>query len=313
MDVFTGPEAIPADFGPTVVTLGNFDGVHRGHRVVLDTVASLARERGLRSLVLTFDPHPRTVHDPDAPVAQICGLDERLARIAETGVDAVVVQEYSLGFAAQSAEEFACDYLIGRLGAAVIAVGRDVRFGAGNAGDLELLRRLGAERGVEVVVIDDVGEEVSHRFSSTSIREHLDAGDVAGAAAELGTAHVLTGTVVHGEARGRELGFPTANLSADADGLIPADGVYAGWVVFGSKEGRWPAAISVGTNPTFDGEIRTVEAYVLDVVFEDFDVYGETMSVEFAHRIRGQVAFTGIEPLIEQMHDDVARVRAVLS
>jgi riboflavin kinase/FMN adenylyltransferase len=310
VDIFANPEDIPADYGPTVVGIGNFDGVHRGHRVVISTLVRVAADRGLRSLVVTFDPHPRTVHQPDVVVEQICSLSQRLELIAELGVDGAVVQAYSLEWADQSAEEFVLDYLVRGLRAAAIVVGTDVRFGRDNSGDLSTLRRLGAEHGFDVVVIDEVGE--GSRYSSTSIRALIDAGEVRAAAAELGYNHTLVGTVVHGEKRGREMGFPTANLDVAADGHVPADGVYAGWMHFPARDLRLPTAISVGTNPTFHGSVRTVEGYAIDVEFADLDVYGETMEVEFVERIRGQVAFRGMGPLIEQMHADVDRARAVL-
>lgn len=310
MDIFRTPEDMPQDYDRTAVTLGNFDGVHRGHAVVLDALRTSARQRDLASLVVTFDPHPRLVHQSDSPVEMICGLQQRLGRIADTGVDAVLVQHYTLEFAQQTAEEFVLDYLVRRLRARLVVVGADVRFGRDNSGDLVALQRLGQAHGFEVEVIDEVGEGA--RYSSSAIRRLLESGDVRAAAQQLGYDHTLTGTVVHGEKRGREMGFPTANLALDAEGLVPADGVYAGWMTFPARGLRLPTAISVGTNPTFQGAVRTVEGHALDVAFEDLDVYGDTMEVSFVERIRGQVAFRGMEPLIAQMHEDVDQVRAVL-
>lgn len=310
MDIFRRLEDVPEDLGRTAVTIGNFDGVHCGHAVVLETLRAKAAERDLTSLVVTFDPHPRLVHQTDSPVELICGLEQRLGRIALSGVDAVLVQSYSLAFAEQSAEQFVLDYLVGKLGARAIVVGADVRFGRGNSGDLATLTALGDDHDFDVCVIDEVGE--GGRYSSSAIRRLLEVGDVRAAAEQLGYDHTLTGTVVHGEKRGREMGFPTANLDLEAEGLVPADGVYAGWMTFPARGLRLPTAISVGTNPTFRGSVRTVEGHALDVAFADLDVYGETMEVSFVERIRGQVAFRGMGPLIEQMHDDVDRVRAVL-
>lgn len=310
MDIFRTPEDIPADRGPAVITIGNFDGVHRGHAVVLDALVSAAASRGLRSVVVTFDPHPRTVHQSDSPVELICSLDQRLGRIARSGVDATVVQPYTLAFADQSAEEFVVDYLVGKLDASAVVVGRDVRFGRRNSGDLAALEKLGRIHGFDVIVIDEVGQGA--RYSSSAIRRLLEDGDVRSAAEQLGYDHTLTGTVVHGEKRGREMGFPTANMDLEAQGLVPADGVYAGWMHFPSRGLRLPTAISVGTNPTFHGSVRTVEGHAIDVRFADLDVYGDTMEVSFVERIRGQVAFRGMEPLIEQMHADVDRARSVL-
>lgn len=311
MDIFRRLEDIPEDLGQTVVTIGNFDGVHCGHAVVLETLREEALKRGLASLIVTFDPHPRLVHQTDSPVELICGLEQRLGRIAQSGVDAVLVQSYSLAFADQSAEDFVLAYLVGKLRARAVVVGADVRFGRDNSGDLETLTSLGRTHGFDVRVIDEVGE--GGRYSSSTIRRLLEMGDVRAAAEQLGYDHTLTGTVVHGEKRGREMGFPTANLDLEAEGLVPADGVYAGWMTFPSRGLRLPTAISVGTNPTFDGSVRTVEGHALDVPFAELDVYGDTMEVSFVERIRGQVAFRGMEPLIAQMHDDVDRVRAVLA
>jgi len=212
-------------------------------------------------------------------------------------------------------------------------VGADFRFGRGGAGDPDLLRELGPEFGFEVHVVDDVRAiDAGRRVSSTWVRELLDAGDVADAARLLGRPHAVRGEVVHGLKRGRELGFPTANLSADLEGFVPAEGVYAGWLVDeGAPEDeaghtrrgggvgpaprssvRYPAAISIGTNPTFDDvHVRQVEAYVLDET--DLDLYGHTVEVEFVARIRGMVAFEGVDALIAQMRDDIVRVRRELA
>lgn len=290
------------------LTLGNFDGVHIGHQAVLRTLVRVADERGLSSLAMTFDPHPAAVHRPDHKPQLITGLDEKLARIAATGVDATLVQPYSLEFADQSAEEF-IEFLARDVGVRAIVVGRDVRFGRGNEGDLATLQNLGQCYGVETVVaIDDLGDgEGLSRVSSTHIRSLLLDGNVEDAARMLGRPHVVTGTVIHGNARGREMGFPTANLGGDVQGLVPADGVYAGWVYFADGK-QLPGAISVGSNPTFAGDNRRVEAHVVGVEFPDMDVYGQPARVEFVSHVRGQVAFTGMEALIDQMRMDVEHV-----
>lgn len=310
MEVFWELDRIPAEFGPTAVTLGNFDGVHRGHRAVLGDLAELARRRSLRSVAVTFDPHPQTVHRPDTPAELIGALTDRLARMSETGIDAVLVQKYTLDFAAQTPEEFVRDYLVEGLGARLVAVGQDVRFGRDNAGSIDTLHTLARTYGFEVVTIDDVGEH--GRYSSTEVRRLLREGEVRAAGEMLGSPHTVNGTVVHGDARGREMGFPTANLSPDSAGLVPADGVYAGWAFFDADPERYPAAISIGTNPTFDGAERRVEAHIVDVAFPDLDVYGSGMTLEFIERIRGQVTFDGMDALIAQMHRDIDDVRAVL-
>lgn len=310
MELYHGLGEVEVDAVGTVVTLGNFDGVHRGHETVLTTVAALARQEGLRSIAMTFDPHPRTVHRPEEPTVMINSTRQRADLIAATGIDGLLIQPYDLDFAAQSAEEFVRRYFVEALRAKIVVVGDDVRFGRDNEGTIETLRRLGEKFGFRVETIDEVGR--GGRYSSSRIREQLTAGDVAEAADQLGRYHALHGIVVHGDARGRDLGFPTANLSENPDGLVPADGVYAGWATFSGEGQAYPAAISVGTNPTFQGQVRRVEAYVLDKEFGEFDVYDREMTLEFVSRIRGQVAFTGMDDLIVQMHEDIADVREVL-
>ncbi|WP_137826051.1 bifunctional riboflavin kinase/FAD synthetase [Brevibacterium sp. 2SA] len=310
MEIYHGLDEVP-DFDPgTVITLGNFDGVHRGHQTVLRAVAAEAAEHSLTSVAMTFDPHPRTIHSPDTPTLMITSPEQKSALIAETGIDVLFVQPYDLEFAAQTPEEFVARYFVEGLKCRCVVVGDDVRFGHDNSGTIETLRRLGEEMGFTTVTIDEVGR--GGRYSSSRIRDQIIAGDVAEAADQLGRYHRVEGTVVHGDARGRDLGFPTANLSADAAGLIPADGVYAGWASFEGEDHPFPAAISIGTNPTFQGDCRRVEAYVLDKEFGEFDVYDRHMTLDFVARIRGQVTFTGMDALIAQMHEDIADVREVL-
>ncbi|SDS65059.1 riboflavin kinase / FMN adenylyltransferase [Paraoerskovia marina] len=327
MHLWTDLSQVPAGFGPSVVTIGNFDGVHRGHAEVLGRIVDLARQDAARSVAVTFHPHPAQVHRPGQAPELLTGLVDRAELLEATGLDAVLVQEYTLDFARQTPEEFVARYLAGPLGASTVVVGRDVRFGRDNSGDLRTMVELGRHYGFDVVTVDDVGaadhaEEGStpghDRWSSTYVRELLQAGRVQDAADVLGRSHRVRGTVVHGDARGRELGFPTANLG-DVVGMVPADGVYAGWLsrpdlahaAPDHADIRLPAAISVGTNPTFDGVERRVEAYVLDR--DDLDLYDEEVVVELVEHLRPTVRFDGIEPLVEQMHEDVARARAILS
>ncbi|ANC30615.1 bifunctional riboflavin kinase/FAD synthetase [Isoptericola dokdonensis] len=324
MQVFTDIDEVPDGYGPSVVTIGNFDGVHRGHQTVLGRLVRLARADGRTAVAVTFDPHPATVHRPGAAPELLTGLTDRLELMAATGLDAVLVVPYSLDFAAQTPREFVTSYLTGALGARSVVVGHDVRFGRDNAGDLATMVELGGEHGFEVVAIDDEGEclptadGAGQRWSSSAARALLAEGDVAQAADVLGRRHRVRGTVVHGDARGRELGFPTANLGAIA-GMVPANGVYAGWLVrpeLGAADAahpdvRLPAAISIGTNPTFDGVERRVEAYVLDR--SDLDLYDEEVVLELVEHLRPTLRFDGVEPLVAQMHDDVARARRILA
>lgn len=313
MQVFRSLAEVPSDFGPSVVTIGNFDGVHLGHMQVLDTIRSQAESRGVKSVVVTFDPHPAVVHRPDAAPGLIMGTEDKVEVLRGLGFDATLVMNYTLELAGQSAEEFVKSVFVDVLRACCVVVGHDVRWGKGNSGDISTMKELGAKYGFDVIEVAEFGEE--RRNSSTWIREALEAGDVRTAQRILGRPHRMRGQVVHGAARGRELGFPTANLAPESTGLIPADGVYAGWLI--EEDGtRWPAAISVGSNPTFEGVPRQVEAHVIDrpeEAVEDFDLYGKHVVVEFVERLRGMVAFTGIENLIFQMRQDVTHAREILA
>jgi riboflavin kinase/FMN adenylyltransferase len=247
-------------------------------------------------------------------------MADRVELLAETGLDAVLIQEYTWEFAHQSPEQFVRRYLVDGLSAVVVVVGKDVRFGWQNTGDLATMLALGKQYGFAVEVIDDVrvSEEtpVGHRrWSSSWVRELLNAGKVAQAAQILGRPHRVRGVVVRGDARGRTLGFPTANVSADLSGMIPADGVYAGWLTRVTDQHavpsrRMPAAISVGTNPTFDGSTRRVEAYVIGR--GDLDLYDEEVLIEFVKWLRPTLRFDSVDQLIEAMHADVAKARIVL-
>jgi riboflavin kinase/FMN adenylyltransferase len=313
---FNSLDAVPGDFGPSVVTIGNFDGVHRGHRAVLEGVVSSARARGLAAVAVTFEPHPVAVLFPERAPAVLTTLEHRLELLEETGLDAVLVLEFTREFAQWGPEHFVREVFVDALHAQVVVVGRDTRFGHRNSGDVSTLRELGAQLGFAVEVLHDVGTDgTGPRWSSTRVRELLADGDVAGAAELLGRPHRVTGIVVHGDHRGRELGYPTANLSQDAQGQPPADGVYAGRLVrlgvpTQAPDAVMPAAISVGTNPTFDGVQRRVEAYVLDR--DDLDLYGESVAVEFVERLRPTLRFDGVEALVTQMALDVSRSREVL-
>jgi len=329
--IWNDPSEVPADFGHSVVTFGNFDGVHRGHQQVLSQLIRTARLTHARAVAITFDPHPAQVHRPESAPELIMGLEDKLVALGEVGLDAVLVMKYSLELASLTPEEFVSSVLVDALKASHVVIGHDARFGRGNSGDLDTMKELGEKLGFEVQVISEFGSEgypvhrtdgTDHdggagdrRCSSTWVRDALREGDVATAAAVLGRPHKMRGEVVHGAARGRDLGFPTANLAADASGYIPADGIYAGWLV--DQAGiRWPAAISVGSNPTFDGVSRQVEAHVIDrpeEAVEDFDLYGQTVVIEFVARLRGMVAYRGPEALVEQMRLDVVQAHDLLT
>ncbi|MFC8193695.1 bifunctional riboflavin kinase/FAD synthetase [Cellulomonas sp. NPDC057328] len=336
MQVWTELSQVPAGWGRSVVTIGNFDGVHRGHVAVLTRMVADARVADAHAVAVTFTPHPLAVHRPDDAPPRLLGDADRLELLGGTGLDAVLLITYTLDFARQSPEEFVRRYLVDALHASTVVVGRDVRFGWQNAGDLTTMRALGERYGFTVEVIDDVTPSVAadpgspedraadalrRRWSSTWVRELLAEGDVVQAARVLGRPHRLRGTVVHGDARGRELGYPTANLSPGTAGMVPADGVYAGWLrrtrrADGSAVGTddpdrvLPAAVSIGTNPTFDGVERRVEAYVLDRT--DLDLYDEEVVLDLVERLRPTVRFDGVDALLVQMAADVEDVRRVL-
>ena len=308
MKVLDGVEAVPADWPESAVSIGKFDGVHAGHRAVIAELNSLARREGLASVVVTFDRHPLALLNPSKCPTELVSVSQKLDLLAETGIDATVVLTFDHALSSLPPEDFVRDILVDTLHAKHVSVGRDFRFGAKGAGDADLLTELGRQYGFDVRLIDDVMPHGERRVSSTWIRELLSTGDVRSATRLLGHLPTVRGVVVHGAARGRELGFPTANLSPESEGLIPADGVYAGWLT--DHGARYPAAISIGNNPTFDGvPQKQVEAYVLD---QDIDLYDHVVEVAFVEHIRGMVAFTGIEPLIHQIEDDVVKTRAIL-
>ncbi len=311
--------AVEPGFGPSVVTIGNFDGVHRGHAAVLGRVVDLARARSAAAVAVTFDPHPLQVLHPERAPQLLTALEHRLDLLAATGLDAVLVMPFTRELAAWSPERFVRDVFVRALGAAVVVVGHDVRFGAGNSGDLSTMQELGRRHGFEVVVLEDLGDAPgaaqAPRWSSTAVREAVAAGDVARAAAVLGHPHRVTSTVVHGDHRGRELGYPTANLDTGSEeGMVPADGVYAGWLLRPSGQ-RLAAAVSIGTNPTFDGLRRQVEAHCLadqPGLEGGLDLYGERVSLDFVARLRPTRRFEGVPALVEQMDRDVAECRRLL-
>ncbi|HEY6743415.1 MAG TPA: bifunctional riboflavin kinase/FAD synthetase [Lapillicoccus sp.] len=314
MHVWNGLVGVPSDLGRSVVTLGNFDGVHRGHRAVLGQLVEQATAREATSVAVTFDPHPLAVLFPERAPTPLTSLPQRLSLLAGTGLDAVLVVEFTTDFARLTPEEFVEQVFVDALHAGAVIVGEDTRFGWRNSGNVETLRELGKTHDFDVLVLADLGD--GQRWSSTMARAQLAEGDVEGAAVVLGRPHSVCGTVVHGDHRGRALGYPTANLGRDVDGLVPADGVYAGWLVRHdlpeqTMDRVLPCAVSIGTNPTFDGHERRVEGYVLDRT--DLDLYGERVCYELVKRLRPTLKYEGVEPLVRQMQADVAQCREILS
>lgn len=316
MRVWHSVDEVPADLGRTVVVIGNFDGVHLGHQHVIRRAREVADADGLRVVAVTFDPHPMAVLRPDHAPQTLTDLPTRCRLLVEAGADDVYVIRFSREIAGWTPEEFIDRILVDGLHASHVVVGANFRFGNKAAGDVPLLERAGETRGfvVDGIALDG-GPQV---WSSTYVRTCLTAGDVEGAAEALGRPYGVVGVVVEGDRRGRELGFPTANVPV-RDLAVPADGVYAGWLRVLPDDGDpasdggepLPAAISIGTNPTFAGvRDRRVEAYVLDRT--DLDLYGRRVEVSFEGRIRGMVTFDGVEALVETIRDDVDRTRTLL-
>lgn len=306
-----------------MVTIGVFDGVHRGHQQLITHAVERARRRGLPCVLLTFDPHPTEVVRPGSHPAQLTTLRRRADLVAELGVDVFCVLPFTSEMSRVTADEFVHEFLVERLHAAVVVVGENFAFGHKAAGDFALLGRLGERFGFEAEcdpllsapVQPSDGDDPAVTLSSTYIRSCIDAGDVEAATTALGRPHRLEGIVVRGVGRGgSELGFPTANLSTPAYAAIPADGIYACWFTHRRRQSSepsapLPAAVSVGSNPTFSGTERTVEAHVLDA---DADFYGEYVEIDFVRRLRGMVRYDSVDELVAQMQRDVVETRVTL-
>jgi riboflavin kinase/FMN adenylyltransferase len=294
------------DLSRTVVTVGNFDGVHLGHQHLLAGVVARGRALGAVSVVVTFDPHPMTVIHPDSAPPRLATLEHRLALLEKCAIDAVLVLPFTRELSLWEPDEFVRRVLVDALHAVEVHVGENFRYGHRAAGDVTTLRAAGDRHDFTVVALPLAGD--TSRWSSTYVRQCLAEGDVASAAAALGRPHRVEGPVVEGDKRGRELGYPTANLDLPPETAVPADGVYAGWLTRADGT-RLPAAISIGTNPTFGGTTRRVEAYVLDR--DDLELYGEHVAVDFLARLRETITFDGVEPLVVQMAEDVDQARAL--
>lgn len=292
---------------PAAVTVGVFDGVHRGHQAVL-AAARAASEAPV--VAVTFEPHPLAVLAPDKVPSRLTTIERRIELLQAHGADEVRVLAFDEEMATWDPTDFVKRVLVEQLRATDVVVGENFRFGAKAAGDLSLLRSVGSESGFRATGLALDGR--TEPYSSTLVRQHVAAGRMAEAAAVLGRPHEVSGVVVEGDKRGRELGFPTANVPVDETYAVPPDGVYAGRVDIGDEV--LPAAISVGSNPTFDGTERRVESYVIDQPQHgSLDLYGRTIRVELVRRLRGMEAFDTVDALVAQMHDDVNDTRAVLA
>jgi riboflavin kinase/FMN adenylyltransferase len=301
-------------FGPSAVTIGKFDGVHVGHRAVIAHLERAAQDDGLVSTVVTFDRHPLDVIDPGRVPPALTSIAQRRELLEAVGVDATLLLRFDHDLQSKAPEAFVSEILVDTLHARLVFVGSDFRFGAKGAGDVTLLRELGEQHGFRVELIDDVDlvDDVrpagERRVSSTWIRELLGDGRVAEAARLLGREHAVRSVVVHGNERGRAMGYPTANLDPSCEGFVPADGVYAARVLHDGTV--YPAAVSVGNNPTFEGvPAKQIEAHLLDV---DIDLYGETIAVLFVSYVRGMVKFDSMDELAAQMRQDDRDIRLLL-
>jgi riboflavin kinase / FMN adenylyltransferase len=291
---------------PSVVTIGNFDGVHRGHQVLLRRAATLAAQHDVRSVAVTFDPHPAVLLRAEAAPPRLQTLDDRIDALVDAGLDAVLILPFTRELASSTPAGFVSEVLAGSLAAVRVVVGTNFRFGAKAAGDVVTLVELGEEYGFapEAVTLLELD---GRRISSSAIREHLQDGDLSWATAALGRPYELAGTVVQGDGRGRGIGFPTANLALDPDLMVPGAGVYAGYARWGAA---WrPAVTNVGIRPTFDGTTRTVEVHLLDV---DEELYGRTVRFRFLHRLRAERRFDGVDALVTQIRADVLQARQLL-
>ncbi len=308
MDLVRLDTLTPRGWPAPAVTVGNFDGVHRGHLLLVAAVVRAARAAGGTAVVLTFDPHPGRVLDPERAPRALMTLDQKAEALARLGVDRLAVLPFTRELSRDSPEQFARRVLAQALGAREVVVGTNFRFGHDRAGDLAELVRLGAELGFRVTGLEPVWQGGS-AISSSRIREALGRGEVEAARALLGRPYAVEGVVVHGEGRGKTLGIPTANLRV-LNETLPRPGVYAGWARRGAGEGGLPAVINLGRRPTFGGGDTTLEVHLLDF---GGDLYGSRLQVEFVGRLREERRFEGPEALLAQVRGDVAEARRILS
>jgi len=295
------------ELGPTAVTIGKFDGIHRGHQALISALKGDAAVHNLKTVLVTFDRHPDALLNPSRLKWPLIGPQQKAALVSEAGLDALLTLTFDEVLAQQSAQDFVQETLVDGLQAKIVIVGEDFRFGSGGAGDVSLLHELGQQLGFEVRVIPSATEG-GLKVSTSAIRELLDLGDVAQAASLLGRVHTTVGVIEHGLKIGRTIGFPTANMSREAEGYLPLDGVYAGWLVADGV--RYPAAHSVGINETFQAVPRLVESHVLDR--KDLDLYDKNVTLEYVDFVRPSAKFDGVESLVAEINRDLDKIRNIL-
>ncbi|WP_211439059.1 bifunctional riboflavin kinase/FAD synthetase [Corynebacterium glutamicum] len=327
MDIWSGLDSVPADLQGSVVTIGVFDGLHRGHQSLIGEAKKQADELGVPCVMVTFDPHPIAVFLPGKEPTRLAPLDYRLNLAAECGVDAALVIDFTKELAGLSAEEYFTTMIVDTLHARSVVVGENFTFGVNGAGTESTMRELGQKFGVNVTIAPLLHDD-DQRICSTLVRDYLDQGEVERANWALGRRYAVRGEVVRGAGRGgKELGYPTANLYLPTSVALPADGVYAGWFTITDDREidkeisrdidgtmvpgvRYQTAISVGTNPTFGDERRSVEAFILD---QEADLYGHHVMVEFVGHLRDMVKFNGVDELLDAMARDVTNARDILA
>lgn len=303
-----GIAEVPVGIGPQVVTIGKFDGIHLGHQALLKTARETAAELGIEAVAVTFDRHPDALLNPANLKLPIIGECQKAELLDANGMAAQLVLTFDEALAGLDPEEFVDMVLVTALNAQVVCVGEDFRFGAQGSGTVATLIQLGRQFGFEVKVVDAVSVN-GKRVSTSLIRNLLDEGDVTAAEALLGRRHQTVGMVEHGLKLGRQLGFPTANLSRDSEGYLPLDGVYAGWLY--SDGVRYPAALSVGINETIQAVPRLIEAHVLGT--KEIDLYDKVVTVEYVRFLRRAAKFDGIEALIKAIGEDCDQIAEILS
>ena len=307
MQLCTSLAGLPEDFGSSAVTIGKFDGLHLGHQALISELLKAAAARKLKSVAITFDRHPDSLLNPERAKLPLIGSAQKTQLFEASGIDLLLNLTFDRALAELSAEDFVSQILVKALHAKVVIVGEGFRFGKSGLGTVDTLHELGQVFGFGVIVVAAVLVD-GQKVSTTRVRELLDLGDVAGAARLLGRIHKTTGEIEHGLKIGRTIGFPTANMSRDAEGYLPVDGVYSGWLV--THDARYPCAMSVGINETFTAVPRLVEGYVLDRT--DLDLYGQIVDFEYVDFVRATAKFDGVEVLIQAINQDVAHVRIQL-